>query len=64
MENETQGGSKIVVIGKPGTGKTTLAIVISNSTRSHFITINAVLAGVKQIREAIENRFPSRRGGR
>jgi putative ATPase len=29
-------------------------MVIANSTRSHFITINAVLAGVKEIREAIE----------
>jgi putative ATPase len=29
-------------------------MVIANSTRSHFITINAVLAGVKEIREAID----------
>ena len=37
-----------------GTGKTTLAQVIANSTRSHFITMNAVLAGVKELREAVE----------
>jgi putative ATPase len=46
--------SSIIFYGPPGTGKTTLAMVIANSTRSHFITINAVLAGVKEIREAIE----------
>ncbi len=45
--------SSLIFYGPPGTGKTTLAMVIANSTRSHFITINAVLAGVKQIREAI-----------
>jgi putative ATPase len=46
--------SSLIFYGPPGTGKTTLAFVIANSTRSHFITINAVLAGVKEIREAIE----------
>ncbi len=47
--------SSLIFYGPPGTGKTTLAMVIANSTRSHFITINAVLSGVKQIREAIAN---------
>jgi len=45
--------SSLIFYGPPGTGKTTLAMVVANTTRSHFITINAVLAGVKQIREAI-----------
>lgn len=45
--------SSLIFYGPPGTGKTTLAMVIANSTRSHFITINAVLSGVAQIREAI-----------
>ena len=45
--------SSLIFYGPPGTGKTTLAMVIANTTESHFITINAVLAGVKQIREAI-----------
>jgi putative ATPase len=45
--------SSLIFYGPPGTGKTTLAMVIANSTQSHFITINAVLAGVAQIREAI-----------
>ncbi len=46
--------SSLIFYGPPGTGKTTLARIIANSTESHFITINAVLAGVKQIREAID----------
>lgn len=45
--------SSIILYGPPGTGKTTLARVIANTTRTHFIAINAVLAGVKDLREAI-----------
>ncbi|MBW4655636.1 MAG: AAA family ATPase [Kaiparowitsia implicata GSE-PSE-MK54-09C] len=45
--------SSLIFYGPPGTGKTTLAMVIANTTRAHFISINAVLAGVKDIREAI-----------
>src|SRR6266849_2918549 len=45
--------SSLIFYGPPGTGKTTLAMVIANTTRSHFITINAVLAGVEDIRQAI-----------
>jgi putative ATPase len=46
--------ASLIFYGPPGTGKTTLAMVIANTTQSHFITINAVLAGVKDIREAIK----------
>jgi putative ATPase len=52
--------SSLIFYGPPGTGKTTLATVIANSTRSHFITINAVLAGVKEIREAIADALERR----
>ncbi|MDX2242552.1 MAG: AAA family ATPase [Leptolyngbyaceae cyanobacterium bins.302] len=45
--------SSLIFYGPPGTGKTTLARIIANTTRAHFIAINAVLAGVKEIREAI-----------
>ncbi len=34
--------SSLIFYGPPGTGKTTLAAVIANTTRSHFISINAV----------------------
>ena len=46
--------SSLVFYGPPGTGKTTLAAVIANTTKSHFISINAVLAGVADIREAVD----------
>lgn len=45
--------SSIIFYGPPGTGKTTLARIIANTTRAHFIAINAVLAGVADIRNAI-----------
>ncbi len=45
--------SSLIFYGPPGTGKTTLARVIANTTKAHFIALNAVLAGVKDIREAI-----------
>ncbi|HEY9663747.1 MAG TPA: AAA family ATPase, partial [Allocoleopsis sp.] len=45
--------SSLIFYGPPGTGKTTLAQIIANTTQAHFISINAVLSGVKEIREAI-----------
>ncbi|MEB3295572.1 MAG: AAA family ATPase [Synechococcales bacterium] len=45
--------SSLIFYGPPGTGKTTLAQIIANTTKAHFIAINAVLAGVQAIREAI-----------
>ena len=43
----------IILWGPPGSGKTTLARVVAGATRSHFETINAVLAGVKDIRAVV-----------
>lgn len=47
--------SSIILSGPPGTGKTTLARIIANSTKSRFLSINAVLSGVQAIREAIDS---------
>ncbi len=45
--------SSIILWGPPGTGKTTLATIIANSTKSHFETISAVTSGVADIRNLI-----------
>lgn len=45
--------SSIIFYGPPGVGKTTLARVIANTTKSHFSTLNAVLSGVKELRDEI-----------
>ncbi|MBD3391546.1 MAG: AAA family ATPase [Chitinivibrionales bacterium] len=46
--------SSLIFYGPPGTGKTTLARIIANTTKAQFLQINAVLAGVKDIRQAID----------
>lgn len=45
--------SSVIFYGPPGTGKTTLARVIANTTKSHFSSLNAVLSGVKELRDEI-----------
>ncbi len=42
-----------IFFGPPGTGKTTLASIIANTTESHFEKVNAVTTGVKEVREII-----------
>ena len=46
--------SSLIFWGPPGTGKTTLAMIIANTTASHFETISAVLAGVADLRRVIK----------
>ena len=45
--------SSILLWGPPGSGKTTLAQIIAGSTKSHFETLSAVLAGVAELRRVI-----------
>lgn len=47
--------SSIILWGPPGCGKTSLAKVISNTTKYKFVKLNAVTAGVSDIKHAIED---------
>src|SRR3990172_6288891 len=43
----------LIIFGPPGSGKTAIAHLIANLTRAQFIEINAVTAGIADIRDAI-----------
>jgi putative ATPase len=46
--------ASILLWGPPGTGKTTLAQIIANQTKSHFETLSAVLDGKPRLREVVK----------
>src|SRR5438034_933803 len=43
----------IILWGPPGTGKTTLARIIADTTKARFVSFSAALAGIKEIREVM-----------
>ncbi len=45
--------SSIIFFGPPGTGKTTLAKVIANTTKANFVQMNATTSGKKDMQEAV-----------
>ncbi|NMA67109.1 MAG: replication-associated recombination protein A, partial [Clostridiaceae bacterium] len=47
--------SSIILFGPPGTGKTSIARIIANTTKAAFFKLNAVTAGVKDIKQVIED---------
>ena len=54
----------MILWGPPGVGKTTLARLAAQHFQADFVQISAVLAGVKEIREAIERARLNRQTGR
>jgi putative ATPase len=46
--------SSAILWGPPGTGKTTLAGLIAGATKREFVSMSAVAAGVKDVRETVE----------
>ena len=54
----------LIFWGPPGTGKTTLASIIARSTRSHFLAFSAVLSGVKEIRQVLQEAEEQKYRGR
>ena len=45
--------NSVIFYGPPGCGKTALAHVIANQTKSHFVAMNAVAAGIKDVRDVL-----------
>ena len=53
--------SSLIFWGPPGTGKTTLAMVIANHTESYFTSLSAVMAGKADLRQVISQANDSRK---
>jgi putative ATPase len=53
--------SSIILWGPPGTGKTTLAQIIANYSKSYFVSISAVMAGKSELKTIIDEALERRR---
>jgi len=54
----------MILWGPPGSGKTTLAVIIARRTKSDFVRFSAVLAGIKEIKEVMAAAEKARQYGR
>jgi putative ATPase len=54
LEGDPAAAVSLILWGPPGTGKTTLAHLVSRATGARFVELSAVTAGVKDVREVIE----------
>ncbi len=54
----------MILWGPPGVGKTTLAMILANYVDAQFLSVSAVLSGVKEIRAAIDQAKEQQRFGR
>ncbi|MBU6313015.1 MAG: replication-associated recombination protein A [Actinomycetales bacterium] len=55
LDGDPAAAVSVILWGPPGTGKTTLASLVSSSTGRRFVELSAVTAGVKDVREVIDS---------